>query len=130
MVGQRRALRRRGQVAQDFFNEAKQVIDLLELAPRVLVEPALTGQYVQLLEQVNRLARPQHLLQSGIGLGRCVLAHACGPHSNAFQPAGPSARRVARLRSKIVCACAKSATARATASSLSKWKMGYGARLV
>jgi hypothetical protein len=44
------------QFLQDFFDELEQVVDLLELAPRVLVELALAREDVQFLEQLDRLA--------------------------------------------------------------------------
>ena len=59
MVGQagRRVAGKR--VVQQRLDELVQVVDLLELAPRVLVELALAREDVQLLEQVNRLAGAQ-----------------------------------------------------------------------
>jgi hypothetical protein len=59
VVGQREAALARLrclQLLQDFFNELEQVVDLLELAPRILVELALAREDVQLLEQFDRLA--------------------------------------------------------------------------
>ena len=70
MVGQGGALRGqawgcfrfvRQPLLQQGFNKLKQVIDLLELAAGVLVEPPLPGQDVQGLEQGNRLPRPDQL---------------------------------------------------------------------
>ena len=49
------------QLEQQFFDELVQVVDLLELAPRVLVQAALTREDVQFLEQLERLPRPQFL---------------------------------------------------------------------
>ncbi|MCY1380590.1 hypothetical protein D9M69_684260 [compost metagenome] len=44
---------------QQRFDELHQVVDLLELAPRVLVELALAREDVQLLQQLDRLAFAQ-----------------------------------------------------------------------
>ena len=54
--------------AQGFLDEPKQVVDLLELAARVLVELALAGEDVQGFEQLDGLARAQHLGQLVFGL--------------------------------------------------------------
>ena len=59
VIGQGWAGGRIGQFVQDFFDELKQVIHLLELAPRVLIEFALAGQDVQFLEQGQRLTFAQ-----------------------------------------------------------------------
>ena len=107
MVGHRQALGASAGVGvavdfeQQFFNELKQVVDLLEFAPRVLVELAFAGEDVQLLQQRDRLPRAQGLrhgrAQGGFGGSR----HAClhGPTPSAAHPCGPKARKVARLRS-------------------------------
>jgi len=63
-------------VGRDFLqqrcDELVQVVDLLELAPRVLVELALAGEDVQLLEQLDGLARPEFFNDlDGFGR-RCV----------------------------------------------------------
>jgi hypothetical protein len=56
VVGQRQLGAVRGQLVQDGLDEVHQVLDLLELAPRVLVEPPVAGEDVQLLQQLHRLA--------------------------------------------------------------------------
>jgi hypothetical protein len=43
------------ELGSSWFDELVQVIDLLELAPAVLVELAVAGQDVQFLEQFDRL---------------------------------------------------------------------------
>ena len=69
MVGQAgRGLAGKG-VVQQRLDELVQVVDLLELAPRVLVELALPREDVQLLEQVNRLAGAQLFNHLGRGRG-------------------------------------------------------------
>ena len=93
-----RAIRGRGQLLQDFFDESKQVVDLLEFAPGILVQLALAGQDMQFLQQGNGLPGAQKLLQGGIGFFSGAGFHASGPHSKACQPKGPSALRVAMLR--------------------------------
>ena len=60
-----------GQLQQQLLDELKQVVDLLELAPRVLVELALAGQDVQLLEQLQRLARAGFRRPALAGLAFC-----------------------------------------------------------
>jgi hypothetical protein len=45
---------------QQRFDELEQVVDLLQLAPAVLVELAVARQDVQFLEQLDRLAGPDH----------------------------------------------------------------------
>ena len=63
------------------LDELEQVIDLLELAPRVLVELALAGEDVQRLEQFQALTGPQaklggHVLLRGSGrFGRFIFLH-------------------------------------------------------
>ena len=67
------------QILQDLLDESVEVIDLLELAPRILVELAFAGQDVQLLEQLDRLPRPQglpHLLLPCLGLASRRVASA------------------------------------------------------
>jgi hypothetical protein len=56
MVGQRDRMALDGQLLQDGCDELVQVVDLLELATRVLVDPAFAREDVQGLEQVQRLA--------------------------------------------------------------------------
>src|SRR5690606_22217168 len=67
-------------LGQQRLDELHQVVHLLELAPRVLVELALAGEDVQLLQQRHRLARTQLgqlLLQGGRGARiRLVFRHA------------------------------------------------------
>ena len=46
---------------QQRLDELIEVVDLLELAPRVLIEPTLAREDVQLLEQLKRLAGAQLL---------------------------------------------------------------------
>ena len=69
MVGQQQAAFARRQLLPHFFNELQQVIDLLELAPRVLIEPPIAGQDVQLLEQLDGLAGAQAQLGMQIRRG-------------------------------------------------------------
>ena len=57
MVGQRDAGLARRQLLQQLLDELEQVIHLLELASRVLVELALTRKDVQFFEQFDGLAR-------------------------------------------------------------------------
>ena len=59
MVGQRQLARVRRGLGNDFLDELHQVLDLLELAARILVEPAIAGEDVQLLQQLDRLAGAQ-----------------------------------------------------------------------
>jgi hypothetical protein len=47
------------QFQQQLFDELVEVVDLLELAPRVLVELAVAGEDVQMLEQGDGLAGAQ-----------------------------------------------------------------------
>jgi hypothetical protein len=54
--GQVAALRH--DLGQQRFDELVEVVDLLELAPAVLVQLAVAGQDVQFLEQFERLLRP------------------------------------------------------------------------
>ena len=67
MVGQRRRVAVFGQLLQQRLNELKQVIDLLELAARVLVDAPFARQDVQLLQQLQRLAGAQFELLGGSG---------------------------------------------------------------
>ena len=72
-------------VGAEFFqegrNELVEVVHLLELAPRVLVELALAGEDVQRLEQFQALTGPQaklggHVLLRGSGrFGRFIFLH-------------------------------------------------------
>jgi hypothetical protein len=48
----------RHDLGQQRFDELVEVVDLLELAPAVLVELAVARQDVQFLEQFERLLRP------------------------------------------------------------------------
>ena len=66
MVGQGGALRASRQLFQQFFDELKQVIHLLELATRVLVQFAVAGEDVQLFEQLNGLAGAQVELRTRV----------------------------------------------------------------
>jgi len=59
VVGQGGALLAGGQFFQQLFDELKQVIHLLELATRILVELAVAGEDVQLFEQLDGLAGAQ-----------------------------------------------------------------------
>lgn len=56
MVGQRHGLPISGQLRQQRLNELIEVIDLLELAARILIEPALAREDMQGLEQLYALA--------------------------------------------------------------------------
>ena len=94
-------MRRVGQFEQQFFDELKQVVDLLELAPRVLVELAVAGEDVQLLEQFDRLAGAYFGRQ---GVGRCsrfacMLFHGVASTSSFFHPSTPSFSIVAMFTS-------------------------------
>jgi hypothetical protein len=87
MVRQGRACGARGQLRKQGFDEVEEVVHLLELAARVLVEAPVARQDVQFLEQFNRLAGPQlrqdvlrragshWLLRSSRAFLRCT----CGP---------------------------------------------------
>ena len=72
VVGQRdRAVAGGFQLQQDLLDKAEQVVDLLELAARILVQCAIARQDVQLLQQLDRLARTDrflHLLRHQLGL--------------------------------------------------------------
>ena len=68
VVGQRWTLRGLGQFKQQLLDELEQVVHLLELAARVLVELALAREDVQLLEQLHRLAGA-HLGGQAVGEG-------------------------------------------------------------
>lgn len=69
---------------QQLFDELKQVINLLELAPRILVKPAFAGQDVKFLEQLQRLPRADIVCQrmgcgmADKGLNRRVWVDAWG----------------------------------------------------
>ena len=67
MVGQRQLGAVRGQLGQLLFDELHQVLNLLELAARILVQPAIAGQDVQGLEQFDRLAGAQLWQRDGFG---------------------------------------------------------------
>ena len=58
MVDQREVVAMRHDLLQQRFDELVEVIDLLQFAPAVLVEPAVTRQDMQFLEQFDRLLRP------------------------------------------------------------------------
>jgi hypothetical protein len=66
------------------FDELVEVVDLLELAPAVLVELAVAGQDVQLLEQLDRLAGADF----GVAVAQCG---ADGPAAAAAWPIGAAA---------------------------------------
>ena len=55
MVGQGGARTAFGQFQQQLLDEIEQVVDLLELAPRVLVELAFSGEDVKLFKQLDGL---------------------------------------------------------------------------
>jgi hypothetical protein len=57
VVGQRRRWVARKSIVQQRLDELVQVVNLLQLAPRVLIQFAFPRQDVQLFEQFNRLAR-------------------------------------------------------------------------
>ena len=59
MVDQRDVAARVERLLQQRLDELQQVVDLLELAPRVLVQLALAREDMQLLEQLDRLAWAQ-----------------------------------------------------------------------
>ena len=59
VVGQREALATRRNLLKQRRYELVEVIDLLELAPGILVELALAREDVQFLEQLDGLARPK-----------------------------------------------------------------------
>ncbi len=98
VVGERGAAFAGGQLQQQLFDELEQVVDLLELAARILIELALAGQDVELLEQLDRLAGAHfgRQLRSSVVGGR-LLFHGRGPTSNFFQPSAPSFSRVSML---------------------------------
>ncbi len=94
------------QLAQQLLDELEQVVDLLELAPRILVEPALAGEDVQFLQQLDGLAWPQTpAAASACGL-RTPLQSSCsmrcclrwGPTSER----GPAVRRPALRASRML----------------------------
>jgi hypothetical protein len=58
MVGQGQGAVDGDQLGEQWLDEMEQVIDLLQLAPAVLVELAVAGQDVQFLEQFKRLSGP------------------------------------------------------------------------
>ena len=98
MIGQRGTGVAGGQLFEQLFDELEQVVDLLELAARVLVELAVAGQDVQLFQQIHRLAGAHFGWQFGDGgrFGRS-LSHGLGPTSSFFQPSAPSLSRVSIL---------------------------------
>ena len=55
MVSQSHGMTILGQFIQQGFDELIEVIDLLELATRILIELSLTGQNMQRFEQINTL---------------------------------------------------------------------------
>ena len=61
-------------VRDQWLNELRQVINLFELAPRILIHPAVDGEDMQRLEQLDRLAGPyfwrQRLCARPAGLAR------------------------------------------------------------
>ena len=69
VVGQQRPAGSCGQIGQFLFDELQQVIDLLELAARVLIDAAFAGEDVQLLQQRQRLAGAQAQLGMQIRMG-------------------------------------------------------------
>ena len=76
MVGQRGACISGGQFFEDFFNELKEVVHLLELAARVLVDLAVAREYVQFFEKLDGLAGAQvELIAGGLDLGGGVFGH-------------------------------------------------------
>ena len=107
MVGQREATLARRQLVQQLLDELEQVVDLLELAPRVLVELAFAREDVQFLEQFNRLPGADVRRQGRRGGG--FPGHGwpfppsdssgVGPTPSAAQPSAPSLSRVAMLTS-------------------------------
>ena len=66
MIGQGHRMLIPGQLGQQGFDELIEVIDLLELAARILVEPAFARQNMQRLEQLYALAWLQIQLRSNI----------------------------------------------------------------
>jgi hypothetical protein len=58
MIGQGQAAVGGDEFGEQWLDEVEQVVDLLELAPAVLVELAVAGQEVQFLEQFDRLPGP------------------------------------------------------------------------
>ena len=82
MVGQGDGVVVGAEFFQEGRNELVEVVHLLELAPRVLVELALAGEDVQRLEQFQALTGPQAKLGGDILLrgsgrfGRFIFLHA------------------------------------------------------
>ena len=74
MVGQHGAAAVPGQLLQQLFDEPEQVVDLFELAARVLVELALARQDMQLFEKLDRLTGTDVCSQRVSGGGRSPLA--------------------------------------------------------
>ena len=66
MVGQRHRVIIFGKLGQQRLNELVQVINLLELAARILIELAVSRQNMQRLEQINALAGFELQLRSHI----------------------------------------------------------------
>jgi hypothetical protein len=58
VIGQGQAAAGGDEFGEQRLDEVEEVIDLLQLAPAVLVELAVAGQDVQFLEQFDRLFRP------------------------------------------------------------------------
>jgi hypothetical protein len=58
VIDQRQAAATRAEFGEQRLDEVDEVVDLLQLAPAVLVELAVAGQDVQFLEQFDRLLRP------------------------------------------------------------------------
>ena len=106
VVGQRQLVAVRAQLAQHLLDELHQVLDLLELAPRVLVEPALAGEDVQRFQQLDRLAGAQlglHRLMGRLGfVGRHASARRSGSLPR-WGRVGVGARRVTIQ----ACVCAQ-----------------------
>ena len=50
-------------IFQQRFDELIEVIDLFELAPRVLVEFSVTGEDMEFLEQFDKLYTPQPVIK-------------------------------------------------------------------
>ena len=95
MVGQRHGLPISGQLRQQRLNELIEVIDLLELAARILVEPALAREDMQGLEQLYALAGLEPQLLGNIlrtclgGLLQALLFFGLGHHFPAFASPWP-----------------------------------------
>ena len=115
MVGQGHGMTVARQLFEDRRDELVEVIDLLEFAARVLVEPSLAREDVQRLQQFQALARLQfqlrgHILRHGPGGGLlpspghhcaapCPVTGQRGPTSRSSQPSMPIFSSVSMLRS-------------------------------